>query len=282
MIWLWNSRATLGSGSLTEFVRQSTEETVTAAARLADVLGLRTKLLVSWGDVALEVDSAHGALVRLDGAEPTGVDMGRVASVMRVIDKVAAGHLNAEEAWAEIETASHAHPAPTWLFATAAAAAVALRAIFGVYHFASVALIAGSAGVGALLRRCLARLSKNVVLQPFCAALLAGAVGALAARYQLISSLRLVVCPCMILLPGPHILNGGLDLMRSRINLDASRILFALLVVGAIAAGLLCALTLLGANLPIEVAGRDAPLFAGRDCRRRCGRGLQHFLLDPP
>jgi uncharacterized membrane protein YjjB (DUF3815 family) len=213
------------------------------------------------GDVALEVDSAHGALVRLDGAEPTGVDMGRVASVMRVIDKVAAGHLNPEEAWAEIETASHAHPAPTWLFATAAAAAVALRVIFGVYHFASVALIAGSAGVGALLRRCLARLSKNVFLQPFCAGLLAGAVGALGARYQLISSLRLVVCPCMILLPGPHILNGGLDLMRSRINLDASRILFALLVVGAIAAGLLCGLTLLGTNLPIEVAGRDVPLW---------------------
>jgi uncharacterized membrane protein YjjP (DUF1212 family) len=241
---------------------QSTEETVTAAARLADALGLRTKLLVSWGEVALEVDSAHGALVRLDGAEPTGVDMGRVASVMRVIDKLAAGHLKPEEAWAEIETVSHAHPAPTWLFAIAAAAgAVALSVIFGVYHFAAVALIAGSAGMGALLRRGLARLSKNVFLQPFCAALLAGAVGALAVRYQFISSLRLVVCPCMILLPGPHILNGGLDLMRSRINLGASRILFAFLVVGAIAAGLLCALTLLGTNLPIEVAGRDVPLW---------------------
>jgi uncharacterized membrane protein YjjP (DUF1212 family) len=241
---------------------QSTEETVTAAARLADALGLRTKLLVGWGEVALEVDSAHGALVRLDGAEPSGVDMGRVASVMRVIDKLAAGHLKPEEAWAEIETVSHAHPAPTWLFAIAAAAgAVALSVIFGVYHFAAVALIAGSAGMGALLRRGLARLSKNVFLQPFCAALLAGAVGAVAARYQLISSLRLVVCPCMILLPGPHILNGGLDLMRSRINLGASRILFALLVVGAIAAGLLCGLTLLGTNLPIEVAGRDVPLW---------------------
>ena len=34
-----------------------------------------------------------------------------------------------------------------------------------------------------------------------------------------------------------------------------------LLVVGAIAAGLLCGLTLLGANLPIEVAGRDVPLW---------------------
>jgi uncharacterized membrane protein YjjP (DUF1212 family) len=241
---------------------QSTEETVTAAARLAYALGLRTKLLVGWGEVALEVDSAHGALVRLDGAEPSGVDMGRVASVMRVIDKLAAGHLKPEEAWAEIETVSHARPAPTWLFAIAAAAgAVALSVIFGVYHFAAVALIAGSAGMGALLRRGLARLSKNVFLQPFCAGLLAGAVGALGARYQLISSLRLVVCPCMILLPGPHILNGGLDLMRSRINLGASRILFALLVVGAIAAGLLCGLTLLGTNLPIEVAGRDVPLW---------------------
>jgi uncharacterized membrane protein YjjP (DUF1212 family) len=241
---------------------QSTEETVTAAARLADVLGLRTKLLVSWGEVTLEVDSARGALVRLDGAEPTGVDMGRVASVMRLIDKLAAGHLKPEKAWAEIETVSHAHPAPTRLFAIAAAAgAVALSVIFEVYHFAAVALIAGSAGMGALLRRGLARLSKNVFLQPFCAALLAGAVGAVAARYQLISSLRLVVCPCMILLPGPHILNGGLDLMRSRINLGASRILFALLVVGAIAAGLLCGLTLLGTNLPIDVAGRDVPLW---------------------
>ena len=241
---------------------QSTGETVTAAARLADVLGLRTKLLVGWGEVALEVDSAQGALVRLDRAEPTGVDMGRVASVMRVIDKLAAGHLKPEEAWAEIETVSHARPAPTWLFVIAAAAgAVALSVIFGVYHFAAAALIAGSAGMGALLRRGLARLSKNVFLQPFCAALLAGAVGAVAARYQLISSLRLVVCPCMILLPGPHILNGGLDLMRSRINLGASRILFALLVVGAIAAGLLCGLTLLGTNLPIEVAGRDVPFW---------------------
>jgi uncharacterized membrane protein YjjP (DUF1212 family) len=125
---------------------QSTEETVTATARLADALGLRTKLLVSWGEVALEVDSAHGALIRLDGAEPTGVDMGRVASVMRVIDKLAAGHLKPEEAWAEIETLSHAHPAPTWLFAIAAAAsAVALSVIFGVYHFAAAALIAGRA-----------------------------------------------------------------------------------------------------------------------------------------
>ena len=62
------------------------------------------------------------------------------------------------------------------------------------------------------LRRGLARYSANVFLQPFCAALLAGMVGALAVRYQLSSSLRLVaVCPCMVLVPGPHFLNGAID-----------------------------------------------------------------------
>jgi uncharacterized membrane protein YjjB (DUF3815 family) len=56
-------------------------------------------------------------------------------------------------------------------------------------------------------------------------------------------------------------LNGGLDLIRSHIHLGASRILFALLTVVAIATGLLCGLVLLGANLPVEAAGRDVPLW---------------------
>nr|WP_079599794.1 threonine/serine exporter family protein [Bradyrhizobium erythrophlei] len=129
---------------------ESTEQTVTAAARLADVLGLRAKLSVRWDELALQVDSANGALLRLEAAEPTGVEMDRVASVMRVIDELAAGDLKPEEARAEIETASHARPAPTWLFAIAAAAgATALSVIFGVDNFPAAAVIAGSAGMGA-------------------------------------------------------------------------------------------------------------------------------------
>jgi uncharacterized membrane protein YjjP (DUF1212 family) len=76
---------------------ESTEQTVTAAARLADVLGLRAKLSVRWDELALQVDSANGALLRLEAAEPTGVEMDRVASVMRVIDELAAGDLKPEE-----------------------------------------------------------------------------------------------------------------------------------------------------------------------------------------
>jgi uncharacterized membrane protein YjjP (DUF1212 family) len=242
---------------------QSTGHTVAAAERLAQALGLRTTLLINWSEIVLQVDSADGVLVRLEGAAPTGVDMNRVISVMRAIDKLVAGHLTPEEARAETERASHAPPAPTWLFAIAAAAgAAALSVIFGVYHLAAAALIAGSAGMGALLRRRVAHLSDNAFLQPFCAGLLAGIVGALAIRYHPSWSLRLVaLCPCMILLPGPHLLNGGLDLIHGRIHLGASRILFALLVVVAIATGLLCGSALFGPYIPVQAAGRGVPLW---------------------
>src|SRR5882672_11865179 len=136
---------------------------------------------------------------------------------------------------------SRAPPAPTWLFTlSAAAGAAALAVIFGVEHFFPAVLIFVSAAAGAILRRALAQLSANVFIQPFCAAVLAGVIGALAVRYDLSSSLRLVaVCPCMVLVPGPHFLNSALDLIAGRIHLGVARLVYASLVVVAISTGLL-------------------------------------------
>ena len=242
---------------------QSTEHTVAAAERLAEGLGLRATIFARWGELALQADRGAATHVRAIAADPTGVDMARVASATRAIDRAAAGQIAAVAARAAIEAISKEPPAPTWLFTIAAAAgAGALSVIFGVHHLAAVALIAASAGAGAILRRGLARLSSNLFLQPFCAALLAGVIGALAVRYQLSSSLRLVaVCPCMILVPGPHVLNGGLDLLRGRIPLGATRIIFAGLVVIAISTGLLLGLALFGAGLPLDPEGRAVPLW---------------------
>jgi uncharacterized membrane protein YjjP (DUF1212 family) len=91
-----------------------------------------------------------------------------------------------------------------------------------VEHVTPVVLIAVSAAVGAVLRRTLARYRANALLQPFCAALVAGVVGTLAVRFDLSSSLRRVaVCPCLILVPGPHVLNGAMDLIAARVHLGA-------------------------------------------------------------
>ena len=133
--------------------------------------------------------------------------------------------------------------------------------IFGVQHLPAAALIFVSAGAGAILRRTLAYYSANVFLQPFGAALLAGVIGALAVRYQLSSSLRLVaVCPCMVLVPGPPVLNGALDLIEGRVHLGAARMIYAGLVVVAISTGLLLGLALLGVSLPVDPASRAVPL----------------------
>jgi uncharacterized membrane protein YjjB (DUF3815 family) len=189
--------------------------------------------------------------------------MDRVALAMRAIEDAGAGRLTPSAAAETIRAISQRPPAPTWLFTLAAAAgAAALAVIFGVQHLPAAALIFVSAALGAILRRVLAHYSENVFLQPFGAALLAGLIGALAVRYQLSSSLRLVaVCPCMVLVPGPPVLNGALDTIKGRIHLGAARILFAGLVVVAISTGLLLGLALLGVSLPVGQASSDVPLW---------------------
>jgi uncharacterized membrane protein YjjB (DUF3815 family) len=65
----------------------------------------------------------------------------------------------------------------------------------------------------------------------------------------------------MVLVPGPHVLNGMLDVINGRIDLGASRLIYAMLVVVAISAGLLLGLAIFGVSLPIDPAGRSLPLW---------------------
>jgi uncharacterized membrane protein YjjB (DUF3815 family) len=133
--------------------------------------------------------------------------------------------------------------------------------IFGASHPFSLLLIAISAGAGACLRRWLAATSRNPFVQPLCAALLAGAIGAAAVRLQFSSALRLIaVCPCMILVPGPHLLNGTLDLARARIGLGASRIAYAGVIILMICTGLLTGLWFGGVSLPVSGPSYPVPL----------------------
>jgi uncharacterized membrane protein YjjB (DUF3815 family) len=63
-----------------------------------------------------------------------------------------------------------------------------------------------------------------------------------------------------LLVPGPHFLNGPLDVARTRVALGCARIAYAGLLVSAICAGLLLGLWLLGASLPISPPERSIPL----------------------
>ena len=242
---------------------QATDQTIDATERLGRGVGLRARIIPRWGELELQTEDTHAKLSSQIVVDPSGVDMDRVASTMRAVEDVESGRLSADAASKAIASIAKAPPAPAWLFAVAAAVgAMALSVIFGIEHFLPMVLIFVSAGAGAILRRALARISGNFFIQPFCAALLAGVIGAIAVRYDLSSSLRLVaVCPCMVLVPGPHFLNGALDLIAGRVHLGSARLIYAGLIVVAITTGLLLGLTVLGVSLPVDPPGRSVPLW---------------------
>ena len=242
---------------------ESTDQTLRAAQRLGNCLGFRATIFPHWGELQVQTEDAGGKVISAIEAAPSGVDMDRVASTLQTADQLCDGRLNPATALQAINRIAQAPPAPTWLFTLAAAVgAVALAVLFGVRHLPAATLIFVGAAAGALLRRMLARYSTNIFLQPFSAALVAGLVGALAVRYELSSSLRLVaVCPCMVLVPGPHFLNGMLDLIRGRMSLGSARLIYAVLTVVAISTGLLLGLTLLGVSLPVDPGARPLPLW---------------------
>jgi uncharacterized membrane protein YjjP (DUF1212 family) len=161
---------------------QATEQTVDAVERLGRALGLRVMILLGWGELRLVAHGGGGSLRAETAAIPAGVEMERVAATMRAIENIASGRLATETAEQTINEIAKLPPAPTSLFALATATgAVGLAVIFGIEHVVPAVLIFISAGAGGILRRAVERVSQNLLLQPFCAALLAGIVGGAAA-----------------------------------------------------------------------------------------------------
>jgi uncharacterized membrane protein YjjP (DUF1212 family) len=242
---------------------QTTRTIVAAVQKLGVRLGVRASVIPRWGELTVRIEDAVGSRYEIIAVEPAGVDMNKVIATMDVIDRVYAKRMDAIAARSALEAISRFPPVSLARFALlAGAGAAALGVIFGATHPISLILIALSAGIGACLRRWLATKSKNLFVQPFCAALLAGIVGAVAVRLQLSSVLRLVaVCPCMVLVPGPHLLNGALDLARARMSLGIARIAYASLIILMICAGLVFGLALGGVSLPPSAASHAVPLW---------------------
>jgi uncharacterized membrane protein YjjP (DUF1212 family) len=241
---------------------ETTERTIAAGQRIAEAQGYRSDVIAQWDGLTVRLEGGAGASHDIVLVTPTGIDMNKVMEAERAVDAICARSLRPEEAASTFQRAAALPPASVARFTLAAAVgAAALSVVFGAEHPVSVGLIAFSAGLGALIRRGLARVSRNPFVQPFSAALLAGWIGGLAQLHQLSSPQALVaLCPCMVLVPGPHFLNGLLDVIHARVALGAARLTFALLVVAAISTGLLVGLWGAGATLPLTPPSRSIPL----------------------
>jgi uncharacterized membrane protein YjjP (DUF1212 family) len=188
--------------------------------------------------------------------------MGRVLAVTTVIDRVCHGALSAEAVQSALESAAPSADS----FHSTSHFVRSHRRGFASCHFryadaTSLLLNAASAAIGAFVRRWLSGFSNNQLVQPLCAAFIAGVVAAAPSRFQLSETMALVdFCPCMVLIPGPHILNGAVDLARTRIALGITRMVYAGIIVFLICAGGLFGFTTVGANLAIAGPSPPVPL----------------------
>lgn len=251
-----------GAAALLHASGESTAVTISAVDRLNRGLGTTFEVIPAWTAETI-VDRTDSTPLRIIPAAPTGISMRAVTTVMTTIDRIGRGSAGATELADALGRARQARPANIWMFLLACATgSAALAIIFGAQDATAVLLAAGSATLGGAIRRLLGRAHIGPIGQVFTAALLAGIIGGVAVNADLSSSLRLIaVCPAMILVPGPHILNAALDILALRIPLGFARLGYAAILLLSIGTGLAIGLALLGTTLPLTPAGRTVPLW---------------------
>lgn len=239
---------------------QSTGMTLTAVDRLNHGLNTTFTLIPGWASLLL---IAPGGALRAAAVSPTGVNMRRVAATMAIADRARDGAIDQNDTRRELIAAQRESVSDVAIFSGACGTgAGALAVIFGAHGALTVLIVALSAGLGGLVRRGIGRLGGGLLTQAFTAALIAGGIGVVADQLRVDGALGLVVlCPAMVLVPGPHILNGALDLLGLRLTLGIARLGYATLILGAIAAGLVIGLAAGGLELSVEQSGAMAPFY---------------------
>jgi uncharacterized membrane protein YjjP (DUF1212 family) len=250
----------LDAAALLHVNGQSTSMTLTAVDRLNRGLSTTSTLVPAWASLLLV---GSGTAARVAAVSPTSVSMRRVATAMAVVDRAQDGPLDPDEVRSGLAAAHRESVSSTLLFSIACATgAGALAVIFGAHHPLTVFVAAASAAIGGLARRGLDRLGAGILTQTFTAGLVAGLIGVVAAHQHVDDALGLVVlCPAMVLVPGPHILNGALDLLSLRVTLGIARLSYGALILSAIAAGLILGLAADGRSIAVMQTGAPVPLY---------------------
>lgn len=240
---------------------QSTQMTMTAVDRLNRGLGLDAVAVPTWSMLTLTAAGSRNTVLTA-AVSPTAINMRRVATMMAVVDRAQDGPLELEHVTAGVAAAEAQPASGTTAFVIACATgAAALSVIYGATQPLAILLVALAAASGGLLRRWTGTVGAGPLVQAFIAALVAGAVGAAAVHLHLGAAAAVVaICPAMVLVPGPHILNGALDLLDLRMAVGLARLAFGMLLLTAISGGLIAGLSVGGQTLAVTAPSSSAPL----------------------
>jgi uncharacterized membrane protein YjjP (DUF1212 family) len=181
--------------------------------------------------------------------------------VHEVLDDVRRSRLDAPSALdrldrVEADTPRHSR----WLVALLIGAAASSFARLLGADVIAVAVAGLAAGLGLLARQELARRHVSLLALPLTAAFIGALLGGLAIRMGWTRSPELIlVVPALIVVPGPHLINGLFDLIDNHLPMSLSRLGLATALLLASALGLVVgiALTIPGATFPEQSAGGD-------------------------
>jgi len=222
---------------------QSTKKLIHDLRMLIFKMGYECVIIPQWDGLVIELDGVQNSKSNqtlILNIRPFGAQMNKVKLATLVIHQFVAGSLNLEQAIDALQDVNQSAPCSLVRFiAMSAIGAASLGVIFGVIDLKILLLVMISAGVGALLRRLIGKVSINYYSQVLVASVFTGIFGAIIHDYEIApAGVFIFLCPCMILVPGPHLLNGVFDIARGDIGIGQSRLTYALTIVLVICVGL--------------------------------------------
>jgi uncharacterized membrane protein YjjP (DUF1212 family) len=220
-------------------------------------------------DEACQVAVSYGGVtVSLAGEAPVLVPVRELryntavhARVYTILDQVRRGDLEPAAALAQLDRVEADTPRhPRWVaILVLGVAAASLAALLGAD--VGAAAVAGLAtGLGLLARQELGRRHFSLLVLPLTAALIGAVLGGLAIRLGWTQTPGLVlIVPALMLVPGPHLINGVMDLIDNYLPMSMARLGLAggILLASALGIVLGAELTLPGPFLPDPGASGD-------------------------
>lgn len=193
-------------------------------------------MTVSYGGVAVSLGDGPPLLVRVHELRYNATVQAQIHSIL---DKLCRREFDPTTAFAElelVEARSVRHS--RWINVPAIGfAAAALATLLGA-DFVAVAGAGIATALGLVARQDLAKRHFSLLMLPFIAALIGAVVGALAIRCGWTRTPGLIVIvPALMIVPGPHLINGLIDLVDNYISMSLARLSLAAGILLASAAG---------------------------------------------
>jgi uncharacterized membrane protein YjjP (DUF1212 family) len=201
------------------------------------------RVAVSYGGVTVSLGDAPPVLLPVKELRYNTAVQARVHTLL---EQVRRGEVELTTALAQLEKVEADAPRhPRWVAVLVlGAAAASLAAMLGA-DAGAVAVAGLTTGLGLVARQELGRRHVSLLMLPLTAAFLGAALGGLAIRLDWTRTPGLVlIVPSLMLVPGPHLINGLLDLIDNYLPMSIARL--------GLATGILLA-SALGVVLGIEL-----------------------------